>query len=74
MTSNKRLRAKLRKYEADLSPIDAVFLYQLLSQIGEIAGQCRKSLAPGPNYLGELIPKMSGLQFLGRARSIKACI
>ena len=36
------LRAKLRKYEADLSPIDAVFLYQLLSQIGEIADSAEK--------------------------------
>ena len=36
------LRAKLRKYEANLSPIDAVFLYQLLSQIGEIADSAEK--------------------------------
>ena len=36
------LRAKLRKYETELSPIDAVFLYQLLSQIGEIADSAEK--------------------------------
>ena len=36
------LRAKLLKYEANLSPIDAVFLYQLLSQIGEIADSAEK--------------------------------
>ncbi|EED36655.1 conserved hypothetical protein TIGR00153 [Luminiphilus syltensis NOR5-1B] len=32
-----RLRAKLRRHEDKLSPVDAIFLYQLLSQIGQIA-------------------------------------
>ena len=36
------LRAKLRIYEEDLSPIDAIFLYQLLSSIGEIADHAEK--------------------------------
>ena len=37
-----RMRAKLRKHEESISPIDAVFLYQLLSQIGEIADSAEK--------------------------------
>jgi predicted phosphate transport protein (TIGR00153 family) len=37
-----KLRAKLRIYEEDLSPIDAIFLYQLLSSIGEIADHAEK--------------------------------
>lgn len=37
-----RLRAKLKVHEDKLSPIDAIFLYQLLSQIGEIANSAEK--------------------------------
>ena len=37
-----KLRAKLRQHEEDLSPIDAIFLYQLLSSIGEIADHAEK--------------------------------
>ena len=37
-----KLRAKLRTHEQDLSPIDAIFLYQLLSNIGEIADHAEK--------------------------------
>ncbi|MDG2461609.1 MAG: TIGR00153 family protein [Luminiphilus sp.] len=37
-----KLRAKLRDHEDDISPIDAIFLYQLLSQIGEIADHAEK--------------------------------
>ena len=40
--SQTKLRAKLRAYEADLSPVDAIFLYQLLSSIGEIADHAEK--------------------------------
>ena len=37
-----RLRAKLKAHEDKLSPIDVIFLYQLLSQIGEIANSAEK--------------------------------
>jgi uncharacterized protein Yka (UPF0111/DUF47 family) len=36
------MRAKLRKYEEKISPVDAIFLYQLLSSIGEIADHAEK--------------------------------
>ena len=36
------LRAKLREYEAELSPVDAIFLYQLLAGIGDIADNAEK--------------------------------
>ena len=38
-----KLRAKLRDNEEKLSPIDAIFLYQLLSEIGEIANSAEKA-------------------------------
>jgi len=37
-----KIRAKLRTHEKKLSPIDAIFLYQLLSSIGEIANSAEK--------------------------------
>jgi len=37
-----KLRAKLRAQEENISPVDAIFLYQLLSQIGEIADHAEK--------------------------------
>ena len=37
-----KLRAKLRDHEEKISPIDAMFLYQLLSQIGEVADHAEK--------------------------------
>ena len=37
-----RLRAKLKDHEDKMPPIDAMFLYQLLSQIGEIADSAEK--------------------------------
>ncbi len=37
-----KLRAKLRKHEEEISPVDAIFLYQLLSNIGEIADHAEK--------------------------------
>jgi len=37
-----KLRAKLRIYEEEMSPIDAIFLYQVLSSIGEIADHAEK--------------------------------
>lgn len=37
-----KLRAKLRRHEEDLSPIDVIFLYQLLTNIGEIADHAEK--------------------------------
>ncbi|MDC1288295.1 DUF47 family protein [Gammaproteobacteria bacterium] len=37
-----RLRAKLRTHEESISAIDAIFLYQLLSQIGDIADNAEK--------------------------------
>lgn len=37
-----KIRAKLRAHEKKLSPIDAMFLYQLLSNIGEIANSAEK--------------------------------
>ena len=37
-----KLRAKLRAQEEKLSPVDAIFLYQLLSQIGEVADHAEK--------------------------------
>ena len=36
------LKGKLRSYETEISPIDAMFLYQLLSDIGEIADSAEK--------------------------------
>jgi len=36
------LRARLREYEADLSAVDAIFLYQLLAAIGDIADNAEK--------------------------------
>jgi predicted phosphate transport protein (TIGR00153 family) len=37
-----RLRARLRSHEEKLSPVDAIFLYQLLAQIGLIADRAEK--------------------------------
>lgn len=37
-----KLRAKLRAQEEKVAPIDAIFSYQLLSQIGEIADHAEK--------------------------------
>jgi predicted phosphate transport protein (TIGR00153 family) len=37
-----KLRAKLRRHEENLSPIDVIFLYQLLTNIGEIADHAEK--------------------------------
>ena len=37
-----QLRAKLKAHEEDISPVDAIFLYQLLSNIGEIADHAEK--------------------------------
>ena len=37
-----RLRAKLKSHEESISAIDAIFLYQLLSQIGDIADSAEK--------------------------------
>ncbi len=37
-----KMRAKLRKHEEKISPVDAIFLYQLLSSIGEIADHAEK--------------------------------
>ena len=37
-----KLRAKLRVHEGDISPVDAIFLYQLLTSIGEIADHAEK--------------------------------
>lgn len=36
------LRARLREYEAELSAVDAIFLYQLLAAIGDIADNAEK--------------------------------
>lgn len=36
------LRAKVREHEHELSPVDAIFLYQLLSAIGDIADNAEK--------------------------------
>jgi predicted phosphate transport protein (TIGR00153 family) len=36
------LRARLREHEAELSAVDAIFLYQLLSGIGDIADNAEK--------------------------------
>ena len=36
------LRARLREYEAELSAVDAIFLYQLLTAIGDIADNAEK--------------------------------
>ena len=36
------LRAKVREHEVDLPPVDAMFLYQLLAAIGEIADNAEK--------------------------------
>ena len=36
------LRAKVREHENELSPVDAIFLYQLLSAIGDIADNAEK--------------------------------
>jgi len=38
-----KLRSKLRAQEDKLSPVDAIFLYQLLSGIGEIANSAEKA-------------------------------
>ena len=40
--SQLKIRAKLRSHEEKTSPIDAMFLYQLLSQIGEVADHAEK--------------------------------
>lgn len=37
-----KLRAKLRQHEETISPVDAIFLYQLLTNIGEIADHAEK--------------------------------
>ena len=37
-----KLRYKLKAHEQELSPVDAIFLYQLLSNIGEIANSAEK--------------------------------
>ena len=36
------LRARLKEYEAELSAVDAIFLYQLLAAIGDIADNAEK--------------------------------
>jgi predicted phosphate transport protein (TIGR00153 family) len=36
------LRARLREYEAELSAVDVIFLYQLLAAIGDIADNAEK--------------------------------
>ena len=36
------LRARLKEHEAELSAVDAIFLYQLLSAIGDIANNAEK--------------------------------
>lgn len=36
------LRSRLMEHEKDISPVDAMFLYQLLSEIGEIADSAEK--------------------------------
>jgi len=36
------LRARVREHEGDLPPVDAMFLYQLLAAIGEIADNAEK--------------------------------
>ena len=36
------LRGRLREWEAELSPVDAIFLYQLLAGIGDIADNAEK--------------------------------
>ena len=36
------LRARLREYEAELSAVDAIFLYQVLAAIGDIADNAEK--------------------------------
>ena len=36
------LRARLREYEAELSAVDAIFLYQLLAAVGDIADNAEK--------------------------------
>ena len=36
------LRARLKQHEAELSAVDAIFLYQLLSAIGDIANNAEK--------------------------------
>ena len=36
------LRARVREHEVDLPPVDAMFLYQLLAAIGEIADNAEK--------------------------------
>ena len=36
------LRAKVQEREAELSPVDAIFLYQLLAGIGDIADNAEK--------------------------------
>lgn len=36
------LRARVHEHEVDLSPVDAMFLYQLLAAIGEIADNAEK--------------------------------
>ena len=36
------LRAKLRQHEESISPVDAIFLYQLLTNIGDIADHAEK--------------------------------
>ena len=36
------LRGRLREWEAELSPVDAIFLYQLLAGIGDIANNAEK--------------------------------
>ena len=36
------LRARVREHEVDLPPVDAIFLYQLLAAIGEIADNAEK--------------------------------
>tara|TARA_B110000503_G_scaffold123448_1_gene189049 strand:+ start:151 stop:831 length:681 start_codon:yes stop_codon:yes gene_type:complete len=38
-----KLRAKLRDHEEKMSPVDAIFLYQLLTKIGEIANSAEKA-------------------------------
>ena len=40
--SQLKIRAKLRSHEEKISPIDAIFLYQMLSQIGEVADHAEK--------------------------------
>lgn len=40
--SQQKIRANLRAFEEKIAPVDVIFLYQLLSQIGEVADHAEK--------------------------------